>query len=135
MRQTNKERMVEKDFLIEALTRLAFAIADSNTSDEDVFTNVVRQINSWIDVNCSPKLSTLAIVKEMRAGMYGLALKRINAVLDDDKKGQESTIRPMSRATLLEKRASIFKALGFDSLLENELRARAHCCPKSFRLF
>lgn len=127
--------MVEKDCLIEALTRLAFAIADSSTPDEATFTDTIRRINSWIDVDSSPKLSTLRIVKEMRAGMYGLALKSINALLDDDAKGQECIIRPMSRSTLLEKRASLFKALGFDSLSGNEVRARAICCPKSFRLF
>ena len=127
--------MVEKDCLIEALTRLAFAIADSDTSDEAAFTNTIRRINSWIDVDSSPKLLTLLIVREIRAGMYGLALKSINALLDDDKKSQECIIRPMSRSTLLEKRASIFKALGFDSLLENEVRAHVICCPKTYRLF
>ena len=127
--------MIEKDYLIEAFTRLAFAIADSCDAEKVVFTDTIRRLSSWIDMDSSPKLSTLLIVREMQAGMYGLALKRINAMLDGDKEGQESTIRPMSRLVLLEKRASIFKTLGFNSLLENELRVRAISCPKSFRLF
>jgi hypothetical protein len=127
--------MIEKDCLIEALARLAFAIADSNTAEDSTFTDVLRRLNAWTDVDSTPNLVTLLFVREMRAGLYGLALKCINALLDDESKGQECKIRPMSRTTLLAKRASIFVALGFNSLIENEIRVRVVSCPKSFRLF
>lgn len=127
--------MIEKDCLVEALARLAFAIADSETAEDSAFTDVLRRLNAWIDVDSTPKLVTLLFVKEMRAGMYGLALKCINALLDDETKGQECKIRPMSRSTLLAKRASIFMTLGFNSLIENEIRVRVLSCPRSFRLF
>ncbi len=133
--QTNKDKMFEKDCLIEALARQAFATSELNPTENEGFGDIIRRLDSWIEVDSTPKLSTLVILKEMRAGMYGLALKSINVLLHDEAKGQEGTIRPMSRSTLLAKRASIFKLLGFDALLENEIRVRAVSCPKNFSLF
>lgn len=133
--QTNKVKMFEKDCLIEALARLAFATSELCPTENEAFHDIIRRLDSWIEVDSTPKLSTLVILREMRAGMYGLALKRINVLLDDDAKAQDGTIRPMSRCTLLAKRASIFQQLGFDPLLENEIRVRAVSCPKTFSLF
>jgi hypothetical protein len=133
--QTNKEKMLEKDCLIEALARLAFAIADSDTIDDAAFNDIIRRLNSWVDVETTPNLMTLLLTREIRAKMYGLGLKCINAVLDDEAKSQECKIRPMSRSTLLEKRSSIFKTLGFDSLIENDIRVRTINCRKSFCSF
>lgn len=127
--------MVEKDYLIEALTRLAFAVADSCAGDNSEFIDTIRRLNSWIDVDSTPKLLTLLLAKEMHIGMYGLALKCIHVLLDDEAKCQECKIRPMSRSTLLAKRASIFNTLGYDFLLENENRVQAISCPKTFSLF
>ena len=130
--QASKCKMIEKDYLIKALARLASAIADSDTAEESTFTDIIRRLNSWIDLDSTPNLMTLLFEKEMRTGMYGLALKCINVILDDE---QECKLRPISRSTLLAKRASIFKTLGFDSLIENEIRVRTISCPKSFSLF
>jgi hypothetical protein len=127
--------MVEKDSLIEALARLAFADADSITDDSRAFDDTLRQLASWIDIESSPKLSTLRIVRDMRAGMYGLAIKQINSILDDEAKDKESTIRPMSRPTLLATRASLYEKLSFGSLLVNDVRVRAISCPKSYNSF
>jgi hypothetical protein len=133
--QANKVKMVEKDCLTEALARLAFAAADSTVEDYTTFDDTLRQLNSWLDIESSPKLSTLRIVRDIRSGLYGSALKQINKILDDETKDKDSTIRPMTRSNLIDKRVLIYEKLGFDSLLRNDIRVRAVSCPKSYSPF
>jgi hypothetical protein len=123
--------MTEKDYLTEALARLAFAAAENKVDGGTSFDDAIRQLNSWLDIESSPKFSTLRIMRDLRAGMYGLALQQINKMLADEIK-VDSTIRPMTRSNLIDKRVFIYEKLGFDSLLQNDIRVRAVTCPKSY---
>jgi hypothetical protein len=131
----------EKDDLIDALVRLALALNDSTTegcsnADVDVsFDDTLRQLRSWVDIESSLKFSTLRIAREMRAGRYGMALKQINTMLEDEGKEKDTVIRPMTRSDLLAKRSSIYLRLGFVSLYENGVRAQAINCPKNYTPF
>jgi hypothetical protein len=139
--QDNRLLIEQRDFLVEALARLALALSDSTVGGSSDVSNIasfddtLRQLKSWVDFESSPKLSTLRIENEMRAGRYGLALKHINKSLEDEATMKDTAIRPMTRSQLLSKRLFVFEKLGLDVLLENGLRMQAISCPKIYTSF
>lgn len=122
---------------MDALVRLLLALLDSTASSFDVdstisFDITLRQLKSWVDFESSPKLSTLRIENEIRAGRYGLALKQINKILEEVGTMKDCVIRPMTRSELIAKRCFVFEKLGLDVLLDNDCRMQAICYPKVY---
>jgi hypothetical protein len=127
--------------LIDALARLALALGDSESvgscgvDSSGSFDETLRQLKSWVDFESSPKLSTLRIENEMRAGRYGLALKHIDKSLEEEATMKDLAIRPLTRSQLLAKKCFVYEKLGLGVLLENSVRMQAISCPKIYTPF
>lgn len=133
--QQREEVKEKKNYLIEALVRMALVYAEITSDDANAkFHETLKRLKAWADIESSTKYAALNIEKEMRAGHYGLALKQINKLLAKEFK-ETDMIRPLTRSDLLEKRIAIFEKLGYSVLVEYEKRTRVIACPMSYAPF
>eukprot|EP00934_Nitzschia_sp_Nitz4_P004024 Nitzschia sp. Nitz4//scaffold5_size260463//37246//41143//NITZ4_000947-RA/size260463-processed-gene-0.53-mRNA-1//1//CDS//3329555235//4014//frame0 len=130
-----KEIEKKKNSLVEALTRKAYAIADSSTERaSSSFDETLTRLKVWVDIDSNGKYASLALERDCRNGKHGLALKRINKLIS--KNGKDTGgIKPMTRADLLDKRAKILKELGYDCLCQREGALRIANAPTDYKLF
>lgn len=132
-REVIKEK---KNFLIEALVRMAIAYAEQESDDASAkFDETLKRLQAWVDIEAHIKYATLCIEKEMRAGRYGLALKQINKVLAKTESKEKDMIHALTRSDLLSKRAAIFEKLGYSMLVEYDRRMRVIACPSDYAPF
>jgi tripeptidyl-peptidase-2 len=131
----NKEMEKKKSQLIEALVRKAHAFAEMKTEEaQKKFQETLDKLKDWADIDANGKYAALGIERDCRGGRHGAALKRINKLLT--KNGKDSGgVKPMSKADLLEKRAAIFKELGYDALVKRDQAMKLVAAPKDYKLF
>jgi tripeptidyl-peptidase-2 len=132
----NKEMEKRKSALTETLARQAFAYSEMTTDDAaTMFTTTLNKMKAWIDIDSNGKYAGLAIERDIRAGRYGLALKRVNKLLGKLSGKDTGGVKPMSRADLIEKRVAIFKKLGYEGLVKREGAMKLVASPASYALF
>jgi predicted RNA-binding protein Jag len=130
-----KDMKEKKMFLIEALARLALAYADIQSEDATAkFDETLKTLKAWTDIDTSDKYAALVIERETRAGRHGSVLKVLNKLITNTAKEKDS-IKVLSKSELYEKRAAILKKLGFDILVEYDMKNRVIACPKAYALF
>ena len=123
----------KKSTLTEALARMAMAYADMKTEGSNAqFDTTLKRLKAWVDIDSSDKHAVLVLQREMQAGRYGLVLKLLNKLLSKEIK---DSIRPMTKADILKKRAEVYEKLGYTMLVEYDQRTRMIACPKSFAPF
>lgn len=125
------DRKEEKSILIEALSRMASALADQ---DSDEFLSTLKKLKSWVDIDGSNKYAPLVIQRDEKEKRYASVVKVINKMLAKEVK-EKDMIKPMSKTDLLTKREAMLEKLGFNVLVEQERRSRVMACPKEFALF
>ena len=136
MIKLNKEMEKKKGFLVEALARKGLAIAELKTDDATAkFTEVLSKLRSWVDIDANGKYASLALERDFRAARFGSALKRINKLLQKPSKESNGSIKTLSKAELLEKRAQIFEELGYDALVQRDKAMRLVASPRDYPLF
>lgn len=131
----NKEMEKKKNNLIEALVRKGLAYADSKEEDApSKFDKTLSDLQPWAEIDSNGKYVALALERDCRAGREGLALKRINKLLT--KNGKDTGgVKPLTKSDLLEKRASIFRALGYSALYERDKAMKFVAAPADYKLF
>lgn len=131
--QHRNDMKKNKDYLVEALTRLALAYADMKIDEDSTknFNDTLKRLSEWkSDID-----GALSIERDLRSGRLGMALKCINQLLSKDTKEDKTAIKPLSRAELLQKRADVFEKLGYKVLVEYDKSSRVISCPKAYALF
>jgi tripeptidyl-peptidase-2 len=130
-----KDMKEKKMFLIEALARMALAYADTKSEDATAkFDATLKTLKAWVDIDSSDKYAALVIERETRSGRFGSVLKVLNKLISNTAKEKDS-IKVLSKSELYEKRAAILKKLGFDILVEYDMKNRVIACPKAYALF
>ena len=85
--------------MIEALVRLAHSLADSvpindlGVDNNARFVQTLRRLKTWVDIDSTHKYSHLCIERDIRSGLYGLVLKQINTILDNEIKYKDDKTR------------------------------------------
>lgn len=131
----NKEMEKKKNILVESLVRKALALADSQEEKaQSMFDETLQLLKPWVDIDSNGKYLPLVLERECRAGRFGIALKRINKTLL--KNGKDSGgVRPMTKANLYERRASVLKEIGYTSLHERDRAMKFVAAPSAYKLF
>ena len=130
----------KKVFLIEALSRKVYAIADIEKSGISVdgipsFDNALKHLTKWEDIDTNKKFSVLLLEREKRAGRFGTMLKLLNSLLKKEGEDTKGGICPLTKLDLLSKRAEVFKELGYMHLLQRDEIWKAISSPKVYSLF
>lgn len=126
----------KKGILVEALARKARAYGDIiSTGDTSGFESTLKQLKKWIDIDTDYKYAVLVIEREKRADRLGAALKLLNALIKNNGEDTKGGICPLSKATLLSKRAQILEDLGYTELVEHDKKWRVISAPKDYALF
>ena len=124
----------KKSALIEALARKAHAKVTSD--DKDQFSDALKHLSKWEDIEKNKKYAILSLKKYEIAKRYGLMLKLLNSLLE--KKGEETKdgIYPMTRDDIIKERAAVLKTLDYTQLAErNDSWTRLSTALKDFALF
>ena len=130
----NKERKEMKDrksIFIEALARLALAYGALPDSGEQ-FTETLTRLKCWVDVD--EKHPQVAILREERAGRWGLVLKIVNKLLSKELKEKEYVL-PISKPALFDKRVEALSAMKYEALVEHDKMSRVISCPPTYAAF
>ena len=125
-----KEMTETKTTLCEAWARKARAQLDLGQGAE--FDQGLKELKKWLSIDKEDKFALLVLEREKRAERYGLMLKHLNSLVDKDGKGG---IWPLTKASMLSKRAAVLETLGYTKLLEYDNAWRVISSPKSYRLF
>ncbi|KAL3918698.1 MAG: hypothetical protein SGARI_007393, partial [Bacillariaceae sp.] len=132
----NKEMEKRKTALTETLARQAFAYSEMTVDDAaENFTSTLNTMKAWVDIDSNDKYAGLAIERHIRAGRHGLALKRVNKILGKFSGKDTGGVKPLTKADLIEKRASLFKQLGYEGLVKREAAMKLVASPASYALF
>lgn len=131
----NKEMEKKKNYLVEALVRKAYALADSKADGApERFMDTLSRLKSWVDIDSNGKYAALGLERDCRTGRQGAALKRINKLLS--KIGKDTGgVKPMTKADLLEKRSAIFQDLGYEVLYKRDRAMKVVATPSDYKLF
>jgi len=139
-----KDRDEKKNILIEALARKARAFADleksgSHSSDEknatSSFDDTIKDIKRWVDIDSNLKYAVLVLERERRAERPGAVLKLLEKLLKNNGDDTKGGICPLTKSALLERRAAVFKELGYTHLVEHDNLWKLLSSPKDFALF
>lgn len=127
----------KKDILVEALARKARACGDiQSTGDASAdFESTLKELKKWIDIDKDNKYAVLVIEREKRAERLGTALKLLNTLIKNNGEDTKGGIGPMTKATLLEKRAQILEELEYVELVEHDKKWKVISAPKDYALF
>lgn len=130
-----KEMEKKRSNLIEALVRKALALAGTSADDAiSKFDQTLADLKSWVDIDANGKYIALALERDCRAGHHGMALKKINKLLA--KNGKDTGgVKPLTKSDLLEKRAAIFREIGYMALYRRDKANKFVASPVDYKIF
>ena len=99
------------------------------------FESTLKELKKWIDIDKDNKYAVLVIEREKRAERLGTALKLLNTLIKNNGEDTKGGIGPMTKATLLEKRAQILEELEYVELVEHDKKWKVISAPKDYALF
>jgi hypothetical protein len=126
----------KKEILVEAMARKARACGDlESTSDSTDFDTALKELKKWIDIDKDNKYAVLVLERERRAERLGAALKLLNGLIKCNGEDTKGGICPMTKASLLTKRAQILEDLGYAELVQHDKKWMVLSTPKNYALF